>query len=120
MADKIKSGILLGLIFLLANTVPVISLSLGIMSQAEVINIYWLEGGFLAVSAVLFYAKQLAVFFALLFGALFLIYVYYGIPGGDLRIPLTFWCLYTLCWLGYTRMPLSRSRIWRRKQSTLA
>lgn len=94
---------------LLANIMPAAGVWLDAWPTSYIWYFYWAECALLGVMTVLLYAKHLTVFFIIL-GIALLIYNLTGhSEWSDLRVPVTFWSLYSLCWLAYFELGNSRT-----------
>ncbi len=84
-----------------ANVLPVLAALAGIWEFRDAMYVYWSECALVAAFALAMYAKYLIVFFVMT-GSMGLI-VYLANPELiTISKPLIiYWCLYSLCWLGY-------------------
>ena len=62
---------------------------------------FWAEGIFFGLFALVMFAKRFIVFFNILSATAILVRMTTTIPLGDIRMHLTFWGLYSLCWVAY-------------------
>ncbi|MCB1531342.1 MAG: adenylate/guanylate cyclase domain-containing protein [Alphaproteobacteria bacterium] len=69
---------------------------------------YLAELGLAGIFVVFLYAKHLSVFFIILLIAGFILSQSDNTVWQDLRVPVTFWGLYSLCWLLYFELGKSR------------
>ena len=62
---------------------------------------FWAEGIFFGLFALVMFAKRFIVFFIILSATAILVRMMTTVPLGDIRMHLTFWGLYSLCWVAY-------------------
>jgi adenylate cyclase len=62
---------------------------------------FWAEGVFFALFALAMFAKRFIVFFIILSATALLVRLTTTVSLGDIRMHLTFWGLYSLCWVAY-------------------
>ncbi|GJL84693.1 MAG: hypothetical protein DHS20C02_04680 [Micavibrio sp.] len=103
----------------LLNLIPLIGASLDYWTWHNGFYFYWAESALLGVMIFFAYAKYLFVFFLLLLLAVMIVGLTEGNLWGDLRMPITFWCTYSLYWLAYFEVKNTRvgSRILRHHPS---
>lgn len=70
---------------------------------------YWAELGLAAFFIIFLYTKHLSVFFVILLMAGLILSMGDQSVWQDLRVPVTFWGLYSLCWLLYFEIGKSNS-----------
>lgn len=73
------------------------------------INGAYIQGGLIGIALFFMYAKHLLVFFIMLLLAGLFLGMNHETSWADLQIPLTFWVLYSVCWLGYFEFGKTRA-----------
>lgn len=94
-------------LFALLNAIPVIGGALEYWPLGNVIYFYWAECALLAALAIFIYARRLIVFFLILLLAALMFHLTNDAPVINFKIALTFWGLYSLCWITYIEMGYS-------------
>lgn len=89
-------------------TLPVIGLHFDVISHGDAIYFYWAELALGIVTLLFLYAKHVSVFFAILLIAGLILSLNDNSVWEDLRVPMTFWGLYSLCWLLYFELGKTR------------
>jgi hypothetical protein len=95
-------------LFVVINLMPVAGLLLNMWPLTYVTYFYWLELVGLGLYAIIPHLHGLITFLILIV-ALFFLGVMKGLDFSSvLRLPVTFWSLYFICWLGYNRTKQNR------------
>ena len=95
-------------ILILLNIIPLAGAYLEHWSWHDGFYLYWAESALLGVMIFFTYAKYLFVFFLLLIPVALIAGLIENNLWGDLRTPVTFWCTYSLYWLGYFELKNTR------------
>lgn len=85
----------------LVNLVPAAGALLAEWSWGETVYFYWAECVALGALTLFVYLKHLLAFFLVLLISLLALGLTGHDFGADIRLPLMFWGLYSLCWLFY-------------------
>ncbi len=93
---------------LLVNIAPLAVVQFTPVSWHDVYYFYWAECAMFGVLIFFAYAKHLFVFFFLLTFVALIVSLLEEHLWGDMRIPATFWCLYSLYWLAYFELKNTR------------
>lgn len=107
MIDFIKHKNRFAFRLILLNLAPVLGVLLGLWSWGSILYFYWGECAVVGILALLFHVKRLIVFVLALLAAAVVVQLTSGSLEGDLSVPLTFWSLYGVCWLGYIELARS-------------
>lgn len=100
MSQTIKKFLLIA--FIILNTIPMLGGLLLEWPQADIHHIYWWEGAIVVSIVLMFhYTKHLVVFFSILLMSAAVISLRDASVWHDLRVPATFWGLFSACWLLY-------------------
>lgn len=97
-------------VLVILNALIAIAAMVNILSWSNIGYFYWCESVLLASFFMMTYAKRILVFIVILAITGFVTYLINDQPTSDIRLPLAFWSIYCLTWLGY--MELGKSRYW--------
>lgn len=92
------------------------SAQLGYIPMQYALYVFWSQFALIGLGAFLIYAKHLVVFFIMLGISGLILSLKDDTIWQDLQVPLTFWGLYSLCWLFYFEFGKTRLGQWIRYQ----
>ena len=73
-------------------------------AKEKIFYVYWAEAALAAMFSLVFFGKRLLVFFVVLLVAAWISSLNENPPIVEVNVSLTFWALYSLCWMVYIEM----------------